>query len=162
MRPESQACPEGSETHEADSTGVLHHSCPCFDSTGNTCECYSGDAGLLLSEPPGAARSPGKLGFACALLLLHGGPGACCLVRGPGEGCRAGLGTHFTDSSRAADRWSRRGVKPHWPCEDAGQTQPESSPPAPGTPGEPAPQGTADHSFRSPAHVNRTPPLWRG
>lgn len=83
VRPESQACPEGSETHEADSTGVLHHSCPCFKAKGNTCLFYSGDARSLLLQPPGAAHSPGKLGLACVLLLLHGGPGTCRLVRGP-------------------------------------------------------------------------------
>lgn len=83
VQPESQACPEGSETHEAESTGVLHHPCPCFQATGNTCLCCSGDARSSLPQPPGAARSPGKLGLACTLLLLHGGPGACRLVRGP-------------------------------------------------------------------------------
>lgn len=93
VRPESRACPEGSETHEADGTGGPCHSCPCFYVTGNTCLCCSGDAESLLPGPPGAARSPGKLSFASALLLLHRDPGACCLVSGPrGKGARQGWG----------------------------------------------------------------------
>ena len=86
-------CPEGSETHDVDGTGGPRHSCPCFYATGNTCLCCSGDAGSLFPGPPGAARSPGKLSLASALLLLHRGPGACRLVSGPhGKGARQGWG----------------------------------------------------------------------